>query len=366
MSVSKAVEARKEAAAEPSLATVVRQQIQAQSTAFAAVLPRQVDPERFARLVLTAVKANPDLVQCFRTNQGQVSVMIAAMQAAALGLDPNTPTQDAWILPRKNKGVAEAQLMIGYRGLLKLCRRAGSIKTISAEVVREGDTFSWGYGLEADHFEHIPAAERGDLTHAYAIARYLNGGYNFVVLDRAAVEQRREMSASWGGTRREQSPWSTWPEAMWRKSALRALMPFLELTPEAAQADALDERPLAFDPEAGAIVAADGWAELPAATEDGEPTGEVEPWDKPAPGPDPIDAEVVEEENPPLAALAELYAAGQRAGLWESTTGLGTVRKRLLAAAAEHCGATYATPEELAADQVAVELLLAKLTPAAE
>lgn len=284
MSVTKAVEARKEAAAGPSLAQIVRQQIQAQSTAFAAVLPRQVDPERFARLVLSAVKAEPKLVDCFRTDQGQVSVMIAAMQAAALGLDPNTPTQDAWILPRRNKGVAEAQLMIGYRGLLKLCRRAGSIKTISAEVVREGDHFEWAYGLEADHFEHIPGAERGELTHAYAIARYLNGGYNFVVLDRSAVEQRRAMSASWGGTNPGASPWSTWPEAMWRKSALRALMPLLELTPEAAQADAIDERRLAFDPEAGAIVAGESWAELPAATEDGEPTGEVEPWDKPAPG----------------------------------------------------------------------------------
>ena len=89
---------------------------------------------------------------------------------------------------------------------------------------------------------------------------------------------------------------------------------------------------------------------IPPANEDGEP----------------IDAEVVEEENPPLAALAELYAAGQRAGLWEATTGLGTVRKRLLAAAVEHCGAAYATPYELAADGDAVELLLAKLTPAAE
>ncbi|MGL4298576.1 MAG: recombinase RecT [Candidatus Neomicrothrix subdominans] len=267
MTVRAAVEKREAVPAEPTLAQVIRQQIQAQATAFEAVLPRHVDPERFSRLVLTAVKATPQLMDCFKTNQGQVSVLVAAMQAAALGLDPNTPTQDAWILPRKNKGVAEAQLLIGYRGLLKLVRRSGQIKTISAEVVREGDEFRWGYGLEADTLEHTPApaGERGDLTHCYAVARYMNGGYNFVVLDREQVERRRAVSDSWkSDTSRPYSPWTVWTEAMWRKSAIRALMPMLELSPEVEGAVALDERPLRYDPETGALADATGptWAAL--------------------------------------------------------------------------------------------------------
>ncbi len=257
MTVRGAVEAVDQAKAEngngkPALATVVRQSIEAQSAAFSAVLPSTVDPDRFARLTLTAVKAAPDLIQCFATDEGRTSVLIAAMQAAAVGLEPNTPTQEAWILPRKEKGKQLAELQIGYRGYLKLARRSGQIKTVYANVVRDGDEFDWYYGLEADHLEHKPApANTGALTHAYAVVRYTNGGYNFVVLDATEVEQRRAMSRS---AKSDYSPWNKWEAAMWRKSAIRALVPYMELQPEAARAVDNDDRgPLRFDTNAGEI-----------------------------------------------------------------------------------------------------------------
>lgn len=258
MSVRNAVQKRDEVvaaeAAKPSPATIIRQTIEKQAPAFRAVLPRHVDPERFSRLVLTAVKATPELMRCFETEQGEMSVLLSAMQAAAIGLEPNTPTQDAWILPRKNKGVWEAQLAIGYRGYQRLARRSGTIKTIFAEVVRTGDHFVYRRGLESDTFEHEVRSTEGDeLTHAYAVVRFNNGGYNFTVLDRAAVEKRRDMSPSWTGSQRKYSPWETWTEAMWRKSAIRALVPYLDLAPEVESAIQADEQPLGFDDEAGII-----------------------------------------------------------------------------------------------------------------
>jgi recombination protein RecT len=290
MSVRNAIAKRDEAAANGaaklSPAAVIRQTIERQAPAFRAVLPRHVDPERFSRLVLTAVKATPDLMRCFATEQGEMSVLLSAMQAAAIGLEPNTPTQDAWILPRKNKGVWEAQLAIGYRGYQRLARRSGTVKTIFAEVVRAGDHFVYRRGLEADTFEHEVRSREGDeLTHAYAVVRFTNGGYNFTVLDRTAIEKRRDMSPSWNSTQRQYSPWETWAEAMWRKSAIRALVPYLDLAPEVEHAIQLDERPLSFDDEAGIIEleAGDEQPDEPEATGVGEEQAANMPEDIPPP-----------------------------------------------------------------------------------
>lgn len=266
------------AAAAPAktMAEFVSQAIRTQSAAFEQVLPSHVDSERFARLVLTAIKSAPDLMQCFRTEQGQTSVLLAAMQAAAIGLEPNTPTQDCWLLPRKNKDVWECQLSIGYRGYLRLARRSGMVKTIYAEVVRERDAFTWARGLEEDRLEHTPAdGDRGELTHAYAVARYTEGGYSFIVLNQEQVEARRAMSDSWKSTNaRPYSPWTKWPEAMWRKSAIRALVPYLDLSADFVRATTVDEAPLVFDDAAGVIeVAAAFGHELPEGV-DGD-TGEV-------------------------------------------------------------------------------------------
>jgi recombination protein RecT len=299
----------------PSTAETMRVLIERQVEAFGAVMPAGVDHERFGRLVLTAVKSTPQLMECFGTQQGQTTVLLAAMQCAALGLEPNTATQDAWLLPRKNKGVMECELSIGYRGLLKLARRTGQVKSVRAAVVREKDEFRWAYGLEADVLEHTPFdgtdKERGPLTHAYAIVRFLNGGVQFVVLNRAAVEKRRAMSASWKNTSsRPYSPWTTWEDEMWCKSALRALVPHLELSTEDMRGLELEEQPLAINQEgvidikppgelaAGPAVEVE--EEVPGATPATDPSGAstTPDADTPPPPPPAVEAVVVEPDDP--------------------------------------------------------------------
>ncbi len=291
----------------PSLAAVIRQAIEAQSPAFRAVLPDHVDPDRFSRLTLMAVKSTPRLTKCFETDQGRGSLLIAALQAATIGLEPNTPSQEAWILPRKNDGVDEAELSIGYRGYLKIARRAPNVKTIFAEVVRDNDHFEWARGLESDTLEHSPAprSRAGELTCVYAVARYHDGGYNFVVLDIEDVHARRAMSESWKSTKaRPYSPWTKWEAEMWRKSAVRALVPFLDLTPADSGAVTADERPLTFDDEHGGIV-----SEYPAV----EP---YTPQDPPTASPPPDAVGVPPAEEPTVAAGS---SAGPPSGAVTST-----------------------------------------------
>jgi recombination protein RecT len=218
-----------------------------QARRFAAVLPRGFDQARFVNLVVAAVKSKPQLIECWRTDKGRISLLLAIVQSATLGLEPDTPLQEAWLLPRKIKGVQECQLSIGYVGIIKLARRSGEIKTIYAHEVYSNDEFDYSYGLN-ENITHRPAkGERGHLTHAYAVAHFTSGGHAMIVLDEIDVHRRRSSSDSWRNeSARPFSPWVTNEAAMWRKSAIRALRPYLPLTAEVARAIESDERVLHF------------------------------------------------------------------------------------------------------------------------
>lgn len=245
--VEKAEQAAVEKAKAPTLAQVAEQTIHNHAEMLDAVLPAHVDRRRFGQMTIQAVRQAPDLARCFSTRDGAASFLLAVGQAAMVGLEPNTPTQECWILPRKNGGVQEAQLTIGYRGLLKLARRSGNIRSIVAEVVREGDTFDYGYGQDGPYLNWKPGDGKGELTHAFAIAWTKDGGRQQIVLSQAQVEDRRASSDSWRSTKsRPYSPWTKWPEAMWRKSAIRALAPYLDLAPEAEATLHRDEQPARY------------------------------------------------------------------------------------------------------------------------
>lgn len=74
----------------------------------AKALPSIVTPERFTRIVTTALSSNPDLADCTPE-----SFLGAIMQSAQLGLEPNTPLGDAYLVPYRNKGRLETQFQIG-------------------------------------------------------------------------------------------------------------------------------------------------------------------------------------------------------------------------------------------------------------
>lgn len=73
--------AQRKEAAQGMQGLVIRMQSQIKKA-----LPATITPERFTRIVLTALSSNPKLQQC---TPG--SFLGAMMQAAQLGLEPNTP-----------------------------------------------------------------------------------------------------------------------------------------------------------------------------------------------------------------------------------------------------------------------------------
>lgn len=274
--VTEAVAERNAVPAQVSPATLAVQRINDVAPRFRAVLPRGWDMDRFTNLVLSCVKREPKLISCFGTPQGEASLIVAALQCAAIGLEPNTPLKEASLVPRRNKGVDECQLMIEYRGLIKLARRSGELSTVTAEVVRDRDEFSYTKGLEPT-LRHVPYdgdEDPGELTHCYAVAVFKDGGKQFVVLSRREVyNEHRAKSDSWRNERsRPYSPWTQFEASMWRKTAVRALEPFLPLTAEAAAGFDSDERVLSLDD--GVIMPSGEIIDIP---DDGEP----EPIDAP-------------------------------------------------------------------------------------
>jgi recombination protein RecT len=200
-------------------------------------LPRHIDPGRMVRVVMTALRANPQLQQ-----STPESFFGCVLQASQLGLEPNTPLGHCYLIPRENRrlNTIETTLQIGYQGQIELSLRSGKVNGIYAHVVRKGDTFDYEYGLNP-RLVHRPSEsadrERQDITHVYAVGRIKDAEPAFEVLSRVQVEKRMARSAS---AHSNSSPWKTDFEAMVRKTGVRALWKWLPKSTEMARVDALE------------------------------------------------------------------------------------------------------------------------------
>ena len=193
-------------------------------------LPKHVDPDRMARIALTALRVNPRLNECT-----PASFLGSVLSAAQLGLEVNTPLGQAYLIPYKS----ECTLQLGYQGMMDLARRSGLVSSIYAHVVREGDDFHVALGLSQD-IHHVPSQdtdrETKPMTHVYAVAKLKDGEAQFVVMTRGQVDAIRKRSRSGGS-----GPWQTDYEAMAMKTAVRQLFKWIPKSAEMATAAAVDE-----------------------------------------------------------------------------------------------------------------------------
>lgn len=185
-------------------------------------LPSVITPERFTRMVLSAISVNPKLASC--TPQ---SFLGAMMSAAQLGLEPNTPLGQAYILPYSNKGVLEAQFQLGYKGLIDLAYRSGEVEVVQSHVVYENDTFECEYGLDPK-LTHKPAdGDRGNPIKVYAVFKTKSGGYGFEVMSMDDVRRHAEKySKAYSSSF---SPWKTNFEEMAKKTVLKKVLKYAPL-----------------------------------------------------------------------------------------------------------------------------------------
>lgn len=196
--------------------------IKAMEGEIAKALPSVITPERFTRMVLSAISTNPKLGSCT-----PASFLGAMMSAAQLGLEPNTPLGQAYILPYQNKGVLEAQFQLGYKGLIDLAYRSGEVEVVQAHIVYANDKFECEYGLEPK-LTHIPAdKDRGEAVKVYAMFKTKSGGYGFEVMSMEDVRIHAEKYSKAYNT--SFSPWKTNFEEMAKKTVLKKCLKYAPL-----------------------------------------------------------------------------------------------------------------------------------------
>lgn len=192
-------------------------------------LPENIKSERFQRVALTAFSGNAKLQKA-----DPVSFIAAMMQSAQLGLEPNTPLGQAYLIPYGN----QIQFQIGYKGLIDLAMRSGQYKSIYAHEVREKDEFSIAYGLD-ETIKHIPYldGDRGKVTGYYAVYKLTNGGCGFFYMTRAEVEAHgRKFSKTYNN-----GPWKTDFDAMAKKTVLKQVLKYAPMSVELQRATSIDE-----------------------------------------------------------------------------------------------------------------------------
>lgn len=188
-----------------------------------------------ARLALGRV---PKLKECTAA-----SVLGCVMESSRLGLQPGAGPGETWLIPRQNRqtGKLECTLVVDYRGLIKLMQRDAGVHVVLAEAVCDGDTFLREIGREGMSFMWRPRdGERGHAIGYFAAAwdkdkNLLGCEYRSIAeIDRAS--RARSMA-------RDNGPWKTDPEAMYRKSVIRQLAKLLPgRGNELQRAVATDER----------------------------------------------------------------------------------------------------------------------------
>lgn len=197
-------------------------------------LPSVITPERFTRIVLSALSANPKLQEC--TPQ---SFLGAMMTAAQLGVEPNTPLGQAYLIPYFNgkEKRLECQFQLGYKGIMDLAYRSGDVSTIQAHAVYENDEFSFEFGLDPK-LCHIPAkSDRGVPTHFYAVFRTKDGGYGFEVMSIDDVRQHAQKYSKAFSS----GPWQTNFEEMAKKTVLKKVMKYAPLKSDFVRGISADE-----------------------------------------------------------------------------------------------------------------------------
>lgn len=226
------IQRQQQSMAESKAPKTMQQYIKSMEGEIAKALPAVITPERFTRMVLSAISVNPKLAECTPK-----SFLGAMMTAAQLGVEPNTALGQAYLIPYRNHGIMECQFQLGYKGLIDLAYRSGEVSIIQAHVVHENDEFTYEFGLDPQ-LKHLPAtSDRGEAIAYYAMFKTKSGGYGFEVMsvDDARAHAKRYSKSAGNG------PWQTNFDEMAKKTVLKKVLKYAPLKSDFVRGIAQDE-----------------------------------------------------------------------------------------------------------------------------
>lgn len=213
----------------------------------AALAGKYMTGERMLALCVNAIRKTPKLGQC-----DPQSVLGAMMAAAGLGLEPNTPTGHAYLIPYDKRGKlpsgqwgvvsTECQFQIGYKGFISLAYRSPSVESIEAEAVHENDTFEHMQGSKNFLTFKKALKDRGEMIGAYCLVKLHNGAEVAVTLPIDEIHKARAKSETYLALARnvtgaqndkdrayaqkklDDTPWVMWEDDMAAKTAIKKLI----------------------------------------------------------------------------------------------------------------------------------------------
>lgn len=166
------------------------------------------------------------------------SLYLALITAAQLGLEPEGPLREAYLLPYwdKDQQGYRCQLQISYQGLIILMLRSGHITNIRSFVYHEHDDVGLEYTTSGTNwwFRPVMIGDRGEPAGVLSVASLSSGGVDIEMAPWSEVEKARRAAGS-------NSPaWKTWPEQMAKKFIIKRHSNQLPLSPVAKQAVIID------------------------------------------------------------------------------------------------------------------------------
>ena len=208
------------------------QQIEAKRGEFLAVLPRQIPPEKFMGVVMTALRNNPALAKADRQ-----SFFLSALRAAQDGLLPDGREGALVIYGGK------VNWLPMVAGIKKRVRQSGEIATWDAHVARAHDDFDFALG-DDPFIRHKPKldGDRGPIIAAYSVATLKSGEKSREIMTKAQIDQVKRASKSSGS-----GPWKDWEEEMCRKSVLKRHAKSLPMSTEVGDIIQRDNEGDAFE-----------------------------------------------------------------------------------------------------------------------
>lgn len=200
-------------------------------------LPQHVKPERMVRVATTAITRTPKLSEC-----EEASFFKCLFDLSQWGLEPDG--YHAHLIPFRNnkRQVTECQLIIDYKGYVKLAFQSGQVQAIHADVVRTGDLFDYDRGIVNKHTPHFLRTDphkpdnAGKVIAAYCYVRLKDGAEKAEVLSRDDIENIRQRSKA-----KNDGPWVTDWNEMAKKTAFRRVRKWLPLSAELQEAMSRDE-----------------------------------------------------------------------------------------------------------------------------
>ena len=219
-------------------ANLIVNQMQGQ---FAKVLPKILPPERFCRVLLTAMNKNPALAEALNDSRNQASVLSAFMRCAEMGLEPDGRRAVINCYKKGNTGTYDVTLIPMFQGLAELAMRSGLISNIHCDKVCENDDFSWENG-EIKHKIDF-RKPRGAAYAYYCIVKFKDGSIKTETMSLEEVNAIRDRSTAYQAAKKygKTCPWITDAEEMGKKTVFRRCSKWLPLSPEQRAAIEADD-----------------------------------------------------------------------------------------------------------------------------